>query len=77
MLNAVARVTIQFGMVLVIRKICRGLDDPACDENTELKKQPLVGRFNSRGDVSACDDNRHAKLGHSWDDSTRDGYRDS
>ena len=44
MLSAAARVTIQFAMVIVIHKM---LDDSACDDNIEVKTQPLVGRFNS------------------------------
>ena len=46
MINAAARGTIQFAMVIVIHKIGRSLDDSACDDKMDVKTQPPVGRFN-------------------------------
>ena len=45
MLNAAARVTIQLVMVIVIHKLGRSLDDSACEDESEVKRHPLVGRF--------------------------------
>ena len=46
--NSAARGTIQFAMVIVIHKGGRSWDDSACGDSRDVKKQPLVGRFNSR-----------------------------
>ena len=75
-------------MVIVIHKSGRSWDDSACDDNVDIKNVAarwtiqfaMVFVIHKRcrpWDVSASDDNRNVKRKYSWNDSIRDGCRDS